>query len=285
MFLSVEDSPEDVILVGGVSGEEMRVSTYITAQNNPLPSERLQSYELVLHEDSSQGWRPQLSPLQFMSLLSNLTDLKIRGAFFSPGEGFIDGVRLDTALPGSGGAPAKWVEECSCPVGYRGQHCETCEQGYYHERSGRCVPCNCHGHSDYCHVETGVCDCTHNTAGDTCDVCADGYYGDPRAATPDDCQPCPCPEVRSEDGTVRRGRCYLSGRTPVCAECPAGRTGARCELCVDGHYGDPEGSTVTPGPVSSVSVTGTSTSRGPATATQSPGSVSSVSTTRRVGWC
>ena len=230
-----------MIITGGVSGEELSITNFITAQSNPLPSERLQSYELVLHEDSSLGWRPQLSPLQFMSLLSNLTAIKIRGSYFTPGEGFIDGVRLETALPGSGGAPALWVEECSCPVGYRGQHCETCEQGYYHETSGRCVPCNCHGHSDYCHVETGVCDCTHNTAGDTCDICADGYYGDPRAATPDDCQLCPCPQVTSEDGSSRTGRCYLSGSTAVCTECPPGRTGARCELCVDGYYGDPEG--------------------------------------------
>ena len=238
---SVEDSPEDVVIAGWVAGEEVRISTFITAQNNPLPSENLQSFEFLLHEDSSQGWQPQLTPLQFLSLLSNLTAVKIRGSYFSPGEGFIDGVRLETALPGSGGAAADWVEECSCPVGYRGQHCETCEPGYHHERSGRCVPCNCHGHSDYCHVETGVCDCTHNTAGPTCDVCADGYYGDARSATPDDCQQCPCPRVTTEDGRSRTGRCYLSGSTPVCTECPPGRTGARCEQCVDGYYGDPEG--------------------------------------------
>ena len=109
------------------------------------------------------------------------------------------------------------------------QHCETCERGYYRETGGRCVPCSCHGHSDYCHVDTGVCDCTHNTVGDTCDTCADGYYGDARAATPDDCQPCPCPQVSMDDGSTRLGRCYMSGSTAVCTECPAGRTGARCE--------------------------------------------------------
>ena len=238
---SVEDSPEDVVITGWVGGEEVRISTFITAQNNPPPSENLQSYEFLLHEETSQGWQPQLTALQFMSLLANMTAVKIRGSYFSPGEGFLDGVRLETALPGSGGAPADWVEECSCPVGYRGQHCETCEPGYHHESSGRCVPCNCHGHSDYCHVETGVCDCTHNTAGRTCDVCADGYYGDARSATPDDCEQCPCPRVTTEDGRTRTGRCYLSGSSPVCTECPPGRTGARCEQCVDGYYGDPEG--------------------------------------------
>ena len=74
-----------------------------------------------------------------------------------------------------------------------------------------------------------------------CDTCADGFYGDARAATPDDCAPCPCPRVTTEDGGSRQGRCYLSGATAVCTECPAGRTGARCEQCVDGYYGDPEG--------------------------------------------
>ena len=64
-------------MTGWVAGEELRVSTFITAQNNPLPGEKLQSYEFLLHEDSSQGWQPQLTALQFMSLLSNMTALKV----------------------------------------------------------------------------------------------------------------------------------------------------------------------------------------------------------------
>ena len=47
-------------MTGWVAGEELRVSTFITAQNNPLPGEKLQSYEFLLHEDGSQGWQPQL---------------------------------------------------------------------------------------------------------------------------------------------------------------------------------------------------------------------------------
>ena len=124
-----------------------------------------------------------------------------------------------------------------------------CEPGYYHDKTtGKCVPCNCHGHSDYCQVDTGVCDCTHNTVGDTCDTCADGYYGDARAATPDDCQPCPCPQLAQDGGSPRLGRCYLSGTSVTCSECPAGRIGSRCELCEDGYYGDPEGLSGPPRP-------------------------------------
>ena len=158
-----------------------------------------------------------------MMMLSNITSIRIRATYHDPGEGFIDSVELETALRGSGGETAAWVEKCECPVGYEGEHCEQCQMGYYHDSEGRCVPCNCHGHSDYCDADTGVCDCLHNTVGDTCDTCADGHYGDARAATPDDCQPCPCPWVTQDDGSRRLGRCYQSGNTPVCTECPPGQ--------------------------------------------------------------
>lgn len=29
--------------------------------------------------------------------------------------------------------------------------------------------------------------------------------------------------------------------SPICIECPEGRTGSRCELCEDGYFGDPMG--------------------------------------------
>ena len=250
----MEPSEEDIVLEGG---EGTTVAISVIAQDNPRPGASLQSYQFRLHDHQSLGWRPRLTPAQFMGIMSNLTAIRIRGTYTTPGEGFIDTVELETALvklqfdgqfiqhlfqPGTGGETAKWIEQCECPVGYKGRHCETCEPGYFHDkRTGKCVPCNCHGHSDYCHVDTGVCDCTHNTGGDTCDTCSDGYYGDARAATPDDCQPCPCPRVTQDDGASRLGRCYLSGASAVCTECPAGRTGPRCELCVDGYYGDPEG--------------------------------------------
>ena len=63
------------------------------------------------------------------------------------------------------------IENCSCPVEYKGQFCEQCANGYTRvtPKGGpyvTCVPCECNGHSDKCDTETGVClDCQHNTTG------------------------------------------------------------------------------------------------------------------------
>ena len=32
--------------------------------------------------------------------------------------------------------------------------------------------------------------------------------------------------------------------SPLCTECPTGRTGKRCELCIDGYFGDPDGKSI-----------------------------------------
>lgn len=65
-----------------------------------------------------------------------------------------------TARRGTG-TPARWVEKCTCPQGYVGQHCEKCDLGYRRSRPelGRfssCEPCNCNGHSDTCDPVTGL---------------------------------------------------------------------------------------------------------------------------------
>lgn len=245
--LGPRPSSEDVIIVGGGENPQ-QISLAITAQNNPTPSESLQKYSFQLNENPSFGWVPRLEASEFISVLSNIKSIKIRGSYSESGEGFLDGVQLDSVERGYSGEAVSWIEECECPTGYGGQFCQNCQRGYHHEHNGgpysRCIPCNCHGHSDYCDEESGVCDCTHNTAGNTCHTCADGYFGDARNGTPDDCQLCPCPYIKDEVGKTRVGKCYwIEGQadSPVCSECPEGRTGARCELCEDGYFGDPEG--------------------------------------------
>jgi len=245
--LGPRPSMEDIIIIGGGDNPK-QISLPITEQNNPLPSEELQQFSFILSDHPMHGWIPRLGTQDFISILADVKDIKIRGAFVDKGEGFIDSVQLDSAERGYSGQKVTWIEECDCPTGYSGQFCQTCQAGYHHQHDGgpysRCVPCNCHGHSDYCDQESGVCDCTHNTAGNNCDMCADGFYGNAQSGTPDDCEPCPCPEVVGEDGRMRTGKCYwLEGQrnSPVCSECPAGRTGSGCELCEDGYYGDPTG--------------------------------------------
>ncbi|XP_014601707.1 PREDICTED: laminin subunit gamma-1 isoform X1 [Polistes canadensis] len=225
----------DVILEGG-NGEQ--ITQPIFGQKNRMPTVTAQEYRFRLHEHSEYGWQPRLSAKAFMSILSNLTAIKIRGTYTHQGRGFLDDVKLETALRGAAGESADWVEHCNCPHGYVGQFCESCAPGFHHDPPNGgpfalCVPCNCNGHADICEAETGECICTHNTAGSNCELCSRGYYGYPLKGTPNDCKPCPCPD---------NGPCILLGNNPdpICSECPIGRTGPRCETCSDGYFGNPE---------------------------------------------
>ena len=53
------------------------------------------------------------------------------------------------------------VEKCECPEGYYGYSCEDCDIGYYRSQEGPlgpfCTKCDCSGHADTCHPETGEC--------------------------------------------------------------------------------------------------------------------------------
>ena len=50
---------------------------------------------------------------------------------------------------------------CECPTGYRGNFCELCMPGYYHENNGGpfadCIPCSCNEHTEFCDPESGMC--------------------------------------------------------------------------------------------------------------------------------
>ncbi|PNI67383.1 LAMC2 isoform 3 [Pan troglodytes] len=65
-----------------------------------------------------------------------------------------------------------------------------------------------------------------------CADCPIGFYNDPH--DPRSCKPCPCHNGFS---------CSVMPETEevVCNNCPPGVTGARCELCADGYFGDPFG--------------------------------------------
>nr|CAG4649913.1 EOG090X005Q [Sida crystallina] len=227
-------SIDDVIL----EGSGLTISQRIVGQDNPLPTTQNQVYRFRLHEHPQYGWNPRLSSRDFISVLVNMTSLRIRGSYTPKGAGFLDDVKLVGARRGANGPSANWIERCSCPEGYIGQYCESCAPGFRHEPANggpfaRCVPCNCNGHADICDAESGRCICQHSTAGDNCERCARGFYGNALSGTNNDCKPCPCPNG---------GACIeLADETVVCLECPVGYAGPRCELCSDGYFGDPEG--------------------------------------------
>uniref|UniRef100_A0A3B3X3W9 Laminin, gamma 3 n=1 Tax=Poecilia mexicana TaxID=48701 RepID=A0A3B3X3W9_9TELE len=204
------------------------------------------SFAVRLHEYEAR-FRPHLSAFEFQRLLHNLTALKISNAGGHNYTSQLAGVTLTSASssfsPAS--APAPWVEACSCPRGFAGEFCERCAPGFTREDPGRgpfstCVPCRCHQHGT-CHPETGVCECLDFTGGTTCERCLDGYYGNALIGTRGDCQACPCPGLSSCAQIAETGQV-------VCTSCPAGQTGVRCQICEDGYYGDPLGTSGTARP-------------------------------------
>ncbi len=70
-----------------------------------------------------------MSAKDFMTVLSNVTAIKIRATYNPRGIGFLENVELDTARRGLSGQAADWVEICTCPAGYVGQFCESCAPG------------------------------------------------------------------------------------------------------------------------------------------------------------
>ncbi|KAL0267895.1 UNVERIFIED_CONTAM: hypothetical protein PYX00_010038 [Menopon gallinae] len=129
--------------------------------------------------------------------------------------------------------------QCKCREHTYGRVCDQCQIGFWNFPN--CQRCECNGHADTCDLKTGVClGCRDFTHGERCDTCIEGYYGEPRLGFDIPCRPCPCPG--SEDsGHSFASRCHLDPRTKdVVCECFIGYGGARCDVCADNYYGDPE---------------------------------------------
>ncbi|XP_059617833.1 laminin subunit alpha lam-3 [Phlebotomus argentipes] len=123
-----------------------------------------------------------------------------------------------------------------CPLGYTGNHCEICDDGFFGEPTeldGECLPCSCSGGP--CHPITGRCIiCLGNTEGWQCERCKPGYWGDPELG----CDLCECYQNGSisnicEPGT---GQCLCHSRFSglKCDECAAGFGNASldCPACL-----------------------------------------------------
>uniref|UniRef100_A0A673TRL3 Basement membrane-specific heparan sulfate proteoglycan core protein n=1 Tax=Suricata suricatta TaxID=37032 RepID=A0A673TRL3_SURSU len=219
----------------------------VASQPAPRGPER-KSFEIIFREEF---WRrPDGQPAtreHLLMALADLDELLVRATFTSmPRAAGISSVSLEVAQPGpSEGPRALEVEECRCPPGYIGLSCQDCAPGYTRTGSGlylgHCELCECNGHSDLCHPETGACSqCQHNAAGEFCELCAPGYYGDATAGTPEDCQPCACPLTNPENMWVFSRTCESLGAGGYrCTACEPGYTGQYCEQCAPGYVGNP----------------------------------------------
>ncbi|XP_039586057.1 laminin subunit alpha-3-like isoform X1 [Passer montanus] len=219
-----------------LTGQQMEV-VYMDP-NNPLPDR--QNYGRVQLVEGSFRHASSAEPVsreELLTILSRLDGLHIRALYFTETQRLTLGeVGLEEATSEGSGSVALSVETCACPPEYAGDSCQECSIGFYRENkgifAGRCVPCNCNGNSNRCQDGTGKCiDCQYNTAGEKCEHCKDGYFGD---ATQGSCRECPCPYTnRFAAG------CVANGEEIQCL-CKEGYTGARCERCAPGYFGNPQ---------------------------------------------
>ncbi|CAK1588065.1 unnamed protein product [Parnassius mnemosyne] len=134
-----------------------------------------------------KGWqRPdgkEVSREHFLLALAHLKTILVKASYTSNDLASIATASIETAEPNGNGPMALHVEQCACPTGYIGTSCENCAAGYTRSMRGlylkHCDICECNGHSNMCHPETGECfDCADNTDGVNCEYCKDGYVKD-----------------------------------------------------------------------------------------------------------
>eukprot|EP00069_Balaena_mysticetus_P004207 bmy_17242T0 len=74
--------------------------------------------------------------------------------------------------------------QCPCRLGYGGKRCSECEENYYGDPLGRCIPCDCNRKDSQKHIcdqDTGTCHCREGVSGPRCDRCAQGHGQEFRA--------------------------------------------------------------------------------------------------------
>ncbi|XP_029013106.1 basement membrane-specific heparan sulfate proteoglycan core protein isoform X4 [Betta splendens] len=230
-----------------IIGNDITLVARLPWQRQQQGSRESNQFEIVFREEY---WRrPDGMPAtreHLMMVLADLDDVLIRASYASEmRSSSISDISMEVAVPNySGLAQALEVEQCRCPPGYQGLSCQDCAPGYTRTGGGlylgHCELCECNGHSDSCHPETGTCtSCLHNTQGELCDQCAPGFFGDPTVGTPEDCQPCACPHT-DPDNQFSPTCESLGNGGYQCTACQPGYTGQYCERCAPGYVGNPQ---------------------------------------------
>ncbi|XP_022105755.1 laminin subunit gamma-1-like [Acanthaster planci] len=139
----------------------------------------------------------------------------------------------------------------NCPMGYVGNRCEFCADGFFGDPLGlngqprACTPCQCNGNIDEnavgnCDRDTGEClKCIYNTGGFNCERCLAGFFGDALALPKGQCKSCDCYYTGSFgiecDQTTGQCDClpFVVGRQ--CDQCDQGywdlESGRGCQPC------------------------------------------------------
>ncbi|XP_058846993.1 LOW QUALITY PROTEIN: laminin subunit alpha-5-like [Acipenser ruthenus] len=186
--------------------------------------------------------RNSVSREELMMVLVGLEVLQIRALHSQSSVSVsLERVVLEGASQATSGSAASNVEICMCPANYRGESCQECAPGFYRDTKGlflgKCVPCNCNGHSDECLPGSGICvNCQHNTEGNHCETCRNGFLGNSTAGQTQSCTGCPCPlQVSSNNFAIG---CVERSSSMQCL-CMPGYAGPKCERCAPGFYGNP----------------------------------------------
>ncbi|XP_072098440.1 laminin subunit alpha-5 isoform X1 [Mobula birostris] len=234
--LPVEVRP-DVILKGN------QMTIMYVAKEYPAPGQ-LHENQLQLVESNfrhAQTHNP-VSREEMMMVLASLGDLQIRALHSQLAKLVtLRNVILEQASDFGDGDAASNVEICLCPANYVGDSCQDCAPGYYRDTKGlflgKCVPCNCNGHSDQCLDGSGICiNCQHNTEGDSCERCKAGLVPSTTLQAASFCVQCPCPLSVSSNNFAKD--CVQRGSHLQCL-CKPGYAGLNCERCAPGYYGNP----------------------------------------------
>jgi len=128
----------DIILENSHEKLEVFLSIHgnsVTSNNqHSLTAFERQKFTFKLNQYS--GWMPALTAFEFQRLLSNLSAIKIRASYIPMTKALLSEFQMKSAKLSSSvsyNQAASYIETCKCPIGFTGQHCESCAYGYRRE--------------------------------------------------------------------------------------------------------------------------------------------------------